>query len=138
MRHDLARQKIATCADVLAARDGPWLTVAGLVLVRQMPASASGVIFATIEDETGHANLIVWPSLFERQRRTVLSSSAAACRGKVQREGEVIHVVAHNLIDLSLPNARAMRRGSIALRTRAFQRRAIFPSLTCEVITDSR
>jgi error-prone DNA polymerase len=101
LRQDLARRDIATCADVHAARDGTWLTVAGLVLVRQMPASASGVIFATIEDETGHANLIVWPSLFERQRRTVLSASAVACRGKVQREGEVIHVVASNLIDLT-------------------------------------
>jgi error-prone DNA polymerase len=101
LRQDLARRQIATCADVRAARDGKWLTVAGLVLVRQMPASASGVIFATIEDETGHANLIVWPSLFERQRRTVLSASAVACRGKVQREGEVIHVVAANLIDLT-------------------------------------
>jgi error-prone DNA polymerase len=101
LRQDLARRQIATCADVRAARDGTWLTVAGLVLVRQMPASASGVIFATIEDETGHANLIIWPSLFERQRRTVLSSSAVACRGKVQREGEVIHVVASNLIDLT-------------------------------------
>jgi error-prone DNA polymerase len=101
LRQELAHRQIGTCADVLAARDGTWLTVAGLVLVRQMPASASGVIFATIEDETGHANLIVWPSLFERQRRTVLSSSAVACRGKVQREGEVIHVVAANLIDLT-------------------------------------
>src|SRR5262249_50628126 len=78
-----------------------WLTVAGLVLVRQMRASASGVLFATIEDETGHANLIIWPSVFDRQRRTVLSASAVACRGKVQREGEVIHVVADNLIDLT-------------------------------------
>jgi error-prone DNA polymerase len=101
LRQELAHRDIATCADVRAARDGTWLTVAGLVLVRQMPASASGVIFATIEDETGHANLIVWPSLFERQRRTVLSSSAVACRGKVQREGEVIHVVAAHLIDLT-------------------------------------
>ena len=55
----LAGQNIVTCAEVLAARDGAWLTIAGLVLVRQMPASASGVMFATIEDETGHANLII-------------------------------------------------------------------------------
>lgn len=101
LRQDLARRTIVTCADVRAARDGTWLTVAGSVLVRQMPASASGVIFATIVDETGHANLIGWPSLFERQRRTVLSASAVACRGKVQWEGEVIHVVASTLIDLT-------------------------------------
>jgi len=101
LRQDLARRQIATCADVRAPRDSTWLTVAGLVLVRQMPGSASGLIFATIEDETAHANLIIWPSLFERQRRTVLSASAVACRGMVQREGEVIHVVATNLIDLT-------------------------------------
>ena len=97
----LAGQNIVTCAEVLAARDGAWLTIAGLVLVRQMPASASGVMFATIEDETGHANLIIWPSLFERPRRTVLSTSAVVCRGKVQREGQIIHVIAHHLTDLT-------------------------------------
>ncbi len=101
MRKELAYRKVATCADVLTARDGTWLMVAGLVLVRQMPASASGVLFATIEDETGHANLIIWPSLYEQQRRTVLSASALVCRGKVQREGEVIHVVADGLTNLS-------------------------------------
>jgi DNA polymerase III alpha subunit len=62
----------------------------------EIPASASAVIFATIEDETGHANLIVWPSLFERQRRTVLSVGALACGGKVQGKGDVIHLVAAN------------------------------------------
>ena len=71
------------------------------MLVRQRPGSARGVLFVTIEDETGHANLIVWPSVFERQRRLVLSASMIACRGKVQREGEVIHVIADHLTDLS-------------------------------------
>ena len=69
--------------------------------MRQRPGSASGVVFITIEDETGHANLIVWPALFERQRRLVLSAGMLACRGKVQKEGEVIHVVADRLTDLS-------------------------------------
>ena len=72
-----------------------------LLPILQRPGSAQGVLFITIEDETGHANLIVWPSVFERQRRLVLTASMIACRGKVQREGEVIHVVADHLTDLS-------------------------------------
>jgi error-prone DNA polymerase len=75
--------------------------VAGIILVRQRPGSAKGVLFVTIEDETGHANLILWPSVFEAQRRLVLSASMIACRGKLQREGEVLHVIAEHLTDLS-------------------------------------
>jgi error-prone DNA polymerase len=77
------------------------VSVAGLVLVRQRPGSANGVLFITLEDETEIANLIIWPSLFERQRRLILSASMIGCRGKVQREGEVIHVIAEHLTDLS-------------------------------------
>jgi error-prone DNA polymerase len=101
LRADLRAQHITRCADLANARDGQRLTVAGIVLVRQRPGSARGVLFITIEDETGHANLIVWPSVFDRQRRLVLTASMLACRGKVQREGEVIHVVADHLTDLS-------------------------------------
>ncbi|HVC63057.1 MAG TPA: error-prone DNA polymerase [Acetobacteraceae bacterium] len=101
LRADLQAQRIIRCADLANARDGQHLTVAGIVLVRQRPGSARGVLFVTIEDETGHANLIVWPSVFDRQRRLVLTASMLACRGKVQREGEVIHVVADHLTDLS-------------------------------------
>ena len=71
------------------------------MLVRQKPGSAKGVMFITLEDETEVANLIVWPSLFERQRRVILSAGMLACRGRVQREGEVIHLIAEHLIDLS-------------------------------------
>ena len=92
---------MVTCADLAHARDGRRLTVPGLVLVRQRPGSASGVMFITLEDETGVANLVVWPSLFERQRRLVLSASMIACQGRVQREGEVVHLVAEHLTDLS-------------------------------------
>ena len=58
-------------------------------------------MFTTIEDETGHANIIVWPDVLERQRRIVLSARMIACRGRLQRESDVIHVVAEELIDLS-------------------------------------
>ncbi len=101
LRDDLAAQRITPCGDLARLRDGQRLDVAGIVLVRQKPGSAKGVLFVTLEDETGIANLVVWPSLFERQRRLVLSASMLSCRGKLQREGAVIHVVADELADLS-------------------------------------
>jgi error-prone DNA polymerase len=101
LRGELRPRAIIPCADLSTRRDGQPVTVSGLVLVRQRPGTATGVIFITIEDETGIANLIVWSSLFERQRRIVLSASMLGCRGRVQREGDVIHVVAEQLEDLS-------------------------------------
>jgi error-prone DNA polymerase len=81
---------------------GRWLDTAGLVLVRQKPGSAKGVLFITIEDETGIANLVIWPSLYEKQRRIILSAGMIAVHGRVQREGEVVHLIARHLTDLSL------------------------------------
>ena len=101
VRGDLERLGAVPARTLRTMRGGERVTVAGLVLVRQRPGSAKGVMFITLEDETDAANLVVWPSLFERQRRVVLSAGMMACRGRVQREGEVVHVVAHRLIDLS-------------------------------------
>jgi error-prone DNA polymerase len=75
--------------------------VAGLVLVRQRPGTAKGVVFMTIEDETDIANIIVWPKMFAKTRRTVMTARFLAIRGRLQRAGLVIHVVAENFIDLS-------------------------------------
>jgi error-prone DNA polymerase len=71
------------------------------VLIRQRPGSAKGVIFATLEDETGVANIIIWPKIFERFRRVVLGARLLGARGKVQKESGIIHVVAATLSDLS-------------------------------------
>ena len=101
LREDLARRRIVSCAEAMAARDRRWLEAAGIVLVRQRPGSANGVMFVTLEDETGIANLVVWQKVFERYRRVILSSSMIAVRGRVQREGEVVHLVAHRIGDLS-------------------------------------
>ncbi|MFB2553516.1 error-prone DNA polymerase [Ensifer soli] len=101
LRRDLTRRNIVTCAHAMNQRDGRWLMTAGLVLVRQKPGSAKGVMFMTIEDETGIVNAVVWPSLFEKQRRLVLSASMLAINGRIQREGEVVHLVAQRLFDLS-------------------------------------
>ncbi|MBB4113241.1 error-prone DNA polymerase [Rhizobium sp. BK226] len=101
LRRDLQQRNIVTCSEAMNARDGRWLMTAGLVLVRQMPGSAKGVMFITIEDETGPANLVVWPSLFEKRRRIVLGSSMMAINGRIRREGDVVHLVAQQLFDLS-------------------------------------
>jgi error-prone DNA polymerase len=77
------------------------VTVAGLVLVRQRPGTAKGVIFMTLEDETDIANIIVWPQAFEKNRRIVMSGRFLAVRGRLQRAGLVIHVVAERFVDLS-------------------------------------
>jgi error-prone DNA polymerase len=80
---------------------GTSVRVAGLVLIRQQPGSAKGVIFMTLEDETAIANIIVWRKTFERFRPIVMGARLVQCDGPVQREGEVIHVVAHRLVDLT-------------------------------------
>jgi error-prone DNA polymerase len=101
LRADLAQRGFQPCAALKTTSQDRRISVAGLVLVRQMPGSAHGVIFITLEDETEIGNLVVWPAIFEKYRRTILSSTMLGCRGKVQREGDVIHLVAEHLIDLS-------------------------------------
>jgi error-prone DNA polymerase len=77
------------------------VTVAGLVLVRQRPGTAKGVVFMTLEDETAIANVIVWPKVFGKNRRTVMTARFLAVRGRLQRAGLVVHVVADDFVDLS-------------------------------------
>ena len=98
------RGRFSACGVIPNARlkdveAGRRVTLAGLVLVRQRPGTASGVIFATLEDETGIANIIIWPKLYEKRRRIVLTSRLLFVRGRVQKEGIVIHVVADDLED---------------------------------------
>jgi error-prone DNA polymerase len=101
LREEFLKRKYCTCAQALRAPDNQWLETAGIVLVRQKPGSAKGVMFITIEDETGVANLVIWPSLYEKQRRIILSASMMAVHGRVQREGDVVHLIAYRLTDLS-------------------------------------
>jgi error-prone DNA polymerase len=82
-------------------RQDQTVTVAGLVLVRQRPGTAKGVVFMTLEDETDIANIIVWPKVFAKNRRTVMTARFLAVRGRLQRSGLVIHVVADSFVDLS-------------------------------------
>jgi error-prone DNA polymerase len=82
-------------------RQDQMVTVAGLVLIRQQPGTAKGVIFMTLEDETDIANIIVWPKVFAKNRRTVMTARFLAVRGRLQRAGLVVHVVAQSFVDLS-------------------------------------
>lgn len=111
VRSDLSREGYTCCKAAETARDGQAVRAAGLVLVRQKPGSAKGVMFITIEDETGIANLVIWPSLYERQRRVILTATMLGVIGRVQREGEVVHLVAARLVDLSESLASVGGRG---------------------------
>ena len=77
------------------------MAVVGLVICRQRPGTAKGVIFLTLEDETGVANIVVWAQVFERFRRAVIAGRCLKVTGRVQREGIVIHVVAEVVEDIS-------------------------------------
>ena len=80
---------------------GASVTVAGLVILRQRPGTANGVIFITLEDETGVINVVVWKPLFERYRRAVIAGRLLRVTGRIQRENGVIHVIADMIEDVS-------------------------------------
>jgi error-prone DNA polymerase len=101
LRAKLAQQCVRSAAEVRAIPHGEMVRTAGLVICRQHPSSSNGVIFVTLEDETGQTNLIVWPGVAARQRRELLNASLLAVVGEVQREGEVQHVIARQLEDHS-------------------------------------
>jgi error-prone DNA polymerase len=90
-----------TCAELALTPDRSRCRVAGIVVTRQRPGTASGVIFVTLEDETGIANVIVWPKTYERFRRAVISGRLLRVTGQLQREGSVRHLIAWRIEDLS-------------------------------------
>ncbi len=99
LRDELSGEGVIPCLNLRDVRDGRRVEVAGIILVRQKPGSAKGVLFITVEDETGVANIILWPDRFEAQRTVVMSSAMISVTGIVQREGEVIHVIADRIHD---------------------------------------
>ena len=101
LRDELNAARAVPAEQLVNTRDGAKVTVAGLALVRQRPGTASGVIFITLEDETGIANLVVWPKTFERFRRVVMAARLIRVTGKLQREGIVTHVIADHLEDMT-------------------------------------
>jgi error-prone DNA polymerase len=101
LRSQLRNRRLVTAEDIRRAPHGRLVRTAGIVIGRQRPDTASGVIFVTIEDETGASNVIVWRDLSDRQRRELLGSRLLAVYGKVEREGSVVHVLARRLVDMT-------------------------------------
>ena len=124
LRARLAKRGARTAGAVAAARDGERASAAGLVLVRQRPGSASGVIFMTLEDETGIVNIVVWPHVLERFRKAVLGARVALAKGRIQRTADIVHLVADRLedltgwLDLLAPDAGAPSPGPAAFPSR--------------------
>lgn len=100
-RASLRDQGYHAASDLASMRHGQLVSLAGLVLVRQKPGSAKGVCFITLEDESGVANLVIWPKMFKSYRPTIMSARLMVVHGRVQTDGRVIHVVADDLQDRS-------------------------------------
>ena len=99
LRPELEGRGMVTCGNLAEITDGRRVELAGVILVRQKPGSAKGVLFITIEDETGVGNIIVWPDRFEAHRTIVMSAAMIGVVGKVQRAGSIIHVIADRIVD---------------------------------------
>jgi error-prone DNA polymerase len=114
LRHRLQRQRMLTAAELHALPHGRVTRVTGLVTGRQRPGTASGVTFVTLEDETGMINVIVWRDLAERQRKELLRANLLTVYGTLEREGEVVHLIAARLHD------QTALLGKLATRSRDF------------------
>ncbi len=114
LRGPLRARRLVTAAEVRDTPHGRNVRTAGLVIGRQRPDTKSGVIFVTLEDETGATNVIVWRDLSDRQRRELLGSRLMGVYGRVEREGIVVHLLAGRLVDLS------PLLGSLPTRSRDF------------------
>jgi len=114
LRERLADDGLVSAAELNAAPHGAWTACAGIVINRQRPGSAKGVMFVTLEDETGQANIVVWQSIAEAWRRPLLGARLLEIAGRVQREGEVVHLVAERMAD------RSALLGALDVRSRDF------------------
>ena len=101
LRESFDGQGVLSCTDVVEQRDGRFVKCAGVVLVRQRPGSANGVVFMTIEDETGVANIVVWPKVMEKFRKEVMGARLVLIEGRIQSSDGVVHLVADRLVDRS-------------------------------------
>ena len=114
LRPRLARMRLAAAEEIRSLQHGSLARAAGIVIGRQRPDTASGVMFVTLEDETGCVNVIVWRDLQEEQRRELLGARLMAVYGTVEREGEVVHLLARRLVD------HTALLGRLATRSRDF------------------
>ena len=101
LRKEFRAARVISCNEVRTMKDGARVAVAGVILVRQRPGSAKGVVFMTIEDETGVANAVVWPKTLERYRKVVMTARLILIEGRIQRHEDIIHIVSTKLEDRS-------------------------------------
>jgi error-prone DNA polymerase len=101
VREELRKRKVLPACRIRDIQPGRWVRVAGLVLIRQRPGTASGVVFETLEDETGIVNLIIRPHIYERYRQAARFSTLVEAHGIVERQGDVIHVMVKTMEDLT-------------------------------------
>ena len=113
LRREMTERGLITTATLPDLKDGARAAVAGIVIVRQRPGSAKGVIFMTLEDETGIANAVVWPKTFEPYRKVVMGSRMVMIRGRIQRSGDIIHLIASHLEDWSVELLRLSEDGGL-------------------------
>jgi error-prone DNA polymerase len=113
---------LAPTAEAVAAPDGARVRTGGVVLVRQKPGTASGVVFVTIEDETGIANLVVWPRIAAAHRPALMGARLLAVSARVQRAGEVVHLVVERMADRSADLGLLSEDAARAMGTRAIAR----------------
>lgn len=121
VREQLNQLHVLTASGLAKAKEGENVKVAGLILVRQRPGTANGICFVTLEDETATANLVVFPNLFNQYRKEIIQSRLLMVEGKLQREGEVIHVIVKRCFNLSKLLQRLIpdRTNDTSLNTRA-------------------
>ncbi|MGB5738338.1 MAG: OB-fold nucleic acid binding domain-containing protein, partial [Woeseia sp.] len=115
LRDTLTSQQFLQTRDLPGLASGRRIRIAGLVITKQRPGTASGVTFVTLEDEFGHANLVVWKKTAETQRSVLLNAQLMGVEGELQKEGKVIHVIAHRLLDYSA------LLGELRVRSRDFR-----------------
>ena len=130
VRDQLNSLRVVSAAALCSGKNGDIVRAAGLILVRQRPGTASGICFVTIEDETGCANLVVFKQLFDKYRKEILQSSLLMVEGKLQIEGEVIHVIVQRCFNLSKLLRKLVTtkdEGPLATMSRADERSAPIP-----------
>ena len=101
MNEILNKDAILTCAELCSLENNSFASVAGFVIVKQMPSTAKGTVFLTLEDETGTSNIICWNNIYKKFRNQVVFSSFLLVHGKLQRENEVSHLIATSVRDIS-------------------------------------
>lgn len=140
VREKLSQLHILPTKDLLTRKNGDKIKVAGLVLVRQRPGTAKGICFMTIEDETGWANAVIFPDLFDKQRKEILQSALIMLEGQLQIEGEVIHVIVERCYNISrlLAKLAPAEQQLPQVATLAFPDRSPEPQKQTKIFSEAR